>query len=137
MSLVIEERDLGGHYVEAYFTADPQPAYMAIQHDVLPMTKRCRAIEGHGYYRRPPRSLRKVCYLPPSPYAIDEQAIEAMRPIIEEHITAAELNDVKYSYRASESGDAWWIAWDCELHPYVVIAILRNLLAQGELADLN
>lgn len=134
MALVIEERDLGGEYVEGYFTADPQPAYMAIQHDVRPETKRCRSIEAHGYYRRPPRSLRKVCYLPPSPDAIDEQAIRAMQPVVEDHLSANEVRAIRDSYRASELGDAWWIAWDCDMHPYVVIAVLRNLLARGELA---
>jgi hypothetical protein len=137
MGLVIEERELGGDYVEGYFTADPKPAYMAIQRGVRPETRRCRSIEAHGYYRRPPRSLRKICYLPPRPDSIDEDAIRAMRPVVEEHISVAELRELKRSYRASYMQDAWWIAWDCGLHPYIVIALLRNLAERGELPTLN
>ncbi len=133
MALVIEERDLGGNYVEGYFTADPRPAYMAIQDGLRPETTRARCIEAHGYYRRPPHSRRKVCYLPPTPDALDEQAIRAMRPVIEDHISDAEISGVKESYRCASFSDAYWIAWDCGLHPYVVIAILRNLEARGEL----
>lgn len=135
MALVIEERDLGGDYVEAYFTADPAPAYMAIESSVRPETKRCRSIEAHGYYRRPPRSLRKICYLPPRPDVVDEGAIRAMRPVVEDHISVTELREVAASYRAAYMRDAWWIAWDCDLHPYVVIAVLRNLAERGELPE--
>lgn len=135
MGLVIEERELGGNYVEGYFTAYPRAAYMAIQRGVRPETKRCRSIEAHGYYRRPPRSLRKVCYLPPNPDAVDEQAIRAMRPVVEDHLSTHEVSEVKRSLRGSYLGDAWWVAWDCDLHPYVVIALLRNLDARGELPE--
>lgn len=102
-----------------------------------PETKRCRRIEGHGYYLKPPRNLRKICYVPPKPDCVDEQAIGAIRRVLGEHISAEEMEAVKYSYRASDTGDAWWIAWDCEMHPYVVIAILRHLLELGELAIAN
>ncbi len=135
MTLVIEERDLGGNYVEGYFTADPKPAYMAIQTGLRPETKRARCIESHGYYRRLPPTRRKVCYLPPNPDALDEQAIQAMRPVVEEHLSDAEISGVKESYRCAYFPDAYWIAWDNDLHPYVVIALLRNLAARGELPE--
>ena len=137
MTLVIEERELGGNYVEGYFTADPVPAYMAIQPDLRPETKHARCIEAHGYYRRPPRSKRKVCYVPPTPDSIDEHAIRVMQPVIDDHLTSYEKEEILSSYAASTYGDAWWIAWDCDLHPYAVIAFLRNVTARGELPNLN
>lgn len=135
VTLVIEERELGGNYVEGYFTADPRPAYMAIQRGLRPETQRARCIEAHGYYRRPPRSKRKVCYLSPHPDTVDEQAVQAMQHVVEDHLTEHEKRGVVRSWAAAEFGDAWWIAWDCDLHPYVVLAYLRNLSERGQLPE--
>lgn len=135
MTLVIEDRDLGGGYIEAYFTALPQPGYMAIQEDVRPETRRARCMEAHAYYRRPPRSGRKVSYVQSNPDKVDEQTISALRRVVEYHLTSEEQQEVRCSYVACEYCDAYWIAWDCELHPYVVIALLRNWAERGELPE--
>lgn len=132
--LEIEERDLGAGYVEGYFTEIPRPAYLAIQRGLPNETKQARAIEGAGLYRRPPRDGVKWMLLHDSLDTVDEAAIRAMRPVVEDHVSAADVNCIKRSYLAAEWGDAYWIAWDCDLHPHTVIAILRNLVERGELS---
>jgi glycine/D-amino acid oxidase-like deaminating enzyme len=65
--------------------------------------------------------------------SVDEQAIRAMQRVVDDFVSASEVSQIKQSYRASDLKDAYWIAWDCHLHPYVVIAVLRNLDERGEL----
>lgn len=131
--LEIEERDLGGGYVEGYYTEDPRPAYLALQKGLPNSTKQARAIEGAGLYRKPPPEGRKIMLLHDSLDSVDEAAIVAMRPVVEDHLSAADVNCIRGAYLASTNGDAYWIAWDCHVHPYVVVAILRNLDERGEL----
>jgi glycine/D-amino acid oxidase-like deaminating enzyme len=65
--------------------------------------------------------------------SVDEQAIRAMQRVVDDFVSASEVDQIKKSYRASEFKDAYWIAWDCHLHPYLAIAVLRNLEKRGEL----
>lgn len=67
------------------------------------------------------------------PDAVDHQAIRAMKRVIDDFVSAEEIRGIKTSYLASECGDAYWVAWDLSLHPYVVIAVLDNLAERGEL----
>lgn len=133
MSLTTEERDLGGGYVEGYYTEFPRPAYLALQTGLPNATKQARSIEGVGLYRKPPKSGVKVMLLSGRLDEVDEHAIRVMMPVVEDHVFAGDVECVKKSYQASEFGDAYWIAWDCDLHPNTVIAILRNLRESGEI----
>lgn len=58
-----------------------------------------------------------------------------MQQVIDDFVLPSEIEDIKRSYLASEFGDAWWIAWDLQLHPYIVLAVLRNLAEKGELPE--
>lgn len=135
MTLRVRTRNLGSGQAEAYFTADPAPALIAIHDHLPPGTKRARAIEGHGYYRRPPKSKRRVCLLHTSLDSVDEISVSATRAVIEEHVSREEVEAIKQSYLASEVGDAYWVAFDCELHVNIVLAVLRNLYSEGELPE--
>lgn len=132
MSLQIEEHDLGDN-VEGYYTEDPVPALMAIGRGLSYQIQQARAIEGHGYYARPPRSGRRVCLAKKFYDWIDEVSVESIRRVVQDHIPTGEIEQVKTSYLASEYGDAFWIGFDLRLHPYIVIAVLRNLEAEGRL----
>ncbi len=129
----IEEFYLGEPNLEAYYTEFPYSA-MAIQPELPNATKRCRALEGHGYHRRPPPGGRRHCFVMDSFDALDEISIRATRRVIDELAPDA-VQCIKEAYRASELGDAFWIAWDCDEHPYTVIAALRNLEERGELSE--
>ncbi len=65
--------------------------------------------------------------------AVDEQAIRAMQRVVDDFVSAGEVDQIKKSYQAADLKDAYWIAWDCQLHPYVAIAVLRNLEKRREL----
>ena len=89
-------------------------------------------LEAHGYYRRPRPGGRKACFACRSLDALDEGSIRATQRVVDE-LAPAVVKCVKEAYRASEYGDAFWIAWDCDKHPYTLIGALRNLAARGEL----
>jgi hypothetical protein len=127
----IEEFPLGEYDLEAYYTEHPIAA-MAIQPRLPTATKRTRALEAHGYYRKPPIGGRRYCFVLDSFERLDEVSIGATRRVIDE-MAPGIVEEVKRSYEASELGDAFWIAWDCDEHPYTVIAALRNLEERGEL----
>jgi hypothetical protein len=128
----IEEFYLGEPNLEAYYTEFPYSA-MAVQPGLSYATKRARALEAHGYYQRPPLGGRKACFACQSFDTFDEGSVRATQLVVDE-LAPDIVECVKDAYRASEYGDAFWIAWDCDEHPYTVIAALRNLEARGELA---
>lgn len=128
----IEEFFLGEPNLEAYYTEYPCSA-MALQPDLPTATKRSRELEAHGYYVRPPRGGSRPCFALQHFDGIDEISVSATMRGVRQKATPEEVAAVKESYRASEFGDAWWIAWDCRMHPYMVMAILRHLSSRGEL----
>ena len=125
----IEEWDLGSNHVEAYYTEYPYSA-MAIQPDLRNSTKQARELEAHGYYRRPPRSGRKFCFAPRHAHDFDDVAIGALRSVVDD-LQPSWVEEVKDATRMSN--DVRWIAAWCELSPNVVVAIIENLKARGEL----
>lgn len=129
----IEHCDLGGHYVEALFSMGEMAAYLALQTGLPYETIHARIIEAHGYCRRPPKTGCKVLLMQRHPDRIDHQAIQAMRRVIDDFLNSHDIKAIKTSFLASEYGDAYWVAWDLDLHPYVVIAALDNLQERGEL----
>ena len=132
-TLDIEERDLAGGYVEGYLEIDEIAAFLALQTNLPYATVQARIIEAHGYCRRPPRGGKKIIFVLDSFGGIDDQAIRAMRRVVEDFVTVAEVQAVKTAYLASEYGDPWWIAWDQNMHPHTVMAILDNLHDQDRL----
>ncbi len=132
MSLKIKERDLGGNGLEAYYTEHPHPATLAVQRDLLPHVREAREVEGCGYYRRPPKDGRKFCFRPRWEYDFDPTAINAIRSVIED-LRPSWVEEVRDAARLSNRPR--WIADWCELSEQVVVAILMNLKARGELPE--
>lgn len=128
----IEEFYLGEPDLEAYYTEFPYSA-MAIQPGLPNATKRCRALEAHGHYRKPPPGGRKACFVLRSFEELDEVSIRATERVVEDLVSDVEVAEIREAYRASEYGDAYWIAFYTEIHLHVVIAVLRWLEARGEL----
>lgn len=128
---LIEEFFLGEPDLEAYYTEFPFSA-MAIQPDLSNDTKRARELEAHGYYRRPPRSGRKLCFAPRDPYDFDATAINAVRSVVDD-LQPSWVEEVREATRISN--DTRWIAAWCELSPNVVVAIIENLKARGEMPE--
>jgi hypothetical protein len=131
--LTIEEHDPGDAFVEAYYTEDSAPALLALQPGLPAATREARAIEAHGYYRKPPPGRREVCYALGSFDHVDEGTIAAMRRVIEKLLPPENIECIKDSFHASTLGDAFRIAWNCDMHPHTMIAVLRNPEARGEL----
>lgn len=129
----IEEFYLGEPDLEAYYTDTPCSA-MALQPNMPNATKRARALEAHGYHRKPPPGGRKACFILRSFDALDEGSIRATRRVVDE-LAPEIVERIREVYRAAEYGDAFWIAWACDEHPYTVIAALRNLNERGELPE--
>jgi hypothetical protein len=74
-----------------------------------------------------------VCYALGSFDHVDEGTIAAMRRVVEKLLPPEDIECIKDSFRASTLGDAFRIAWNCDMHPNTVIAVLRNPEARGEL----
>lgn len=129
----IEHADLGGGYVEGYFSISEAAALLSLQAGLPYETIHARIIEAYGYCQRPPKSGSKIILMQRHPDQIDHQAILAMRGVVHDFLTADAIRAIKTSYLAAECGDAYWVAWDLDMHPYVVIAALDNLAASGEL----
>lgn len=129
---LVEEFFLGEINLEAFYTRWPFSA-MAIQPDLCDATKRARYIEAHGYHLRPPVSGERECYVVDSFERLDEISIAATRRGLAECITEEEVEEIRVAYEDSELDDAWWIAWRCDQHVHVVIAVLRQLHTEGRL----
>ena len=127
----IEEFYLGEPDLGAYYTEFPVSA-MAIQPDLQNITREARELEAHGYHRRPPRSGRKFCFAPRDPYDFDEVAVNALRSVVDD-LQPSWVEEVREATRISN--DTRWIAAWCELSPNVVVAIIENLKARGELPE--
>lgn len=128
----IEEFYLGEPDLEAYYTEYPCSA-MAIQPSLPDATKRARELEAHGYHRRPPRDGRRACFALRSLSELDEVSIAATSRALPDHVSEGEIRTIRETYRATEYGDAYWVAFYTEIHLHVVIAVLRYLDSCGEL----
>jgi len=129
---LVEEFYLGEPNLEAFYTAEPISA-MALQPFLSPAARRARCVEAHGYHRKPPISGERECYVADSFDGLDEISIAATRRGIKGTVTEAEMEEIRTAYRESEIPDAWWIAWRCEQHVHLVIAVLRHLHSLGKL----
>lgn len=70
---------------------------------------------------------------PPSKYEVDTLAIRAMQRVVFDFLSAAEVESIKTAYLGADCGDAFDAAGDINTHPYIVIAVLNNLRAEGRL----
>lgn len=127
----IEEFYLGEPDLEAYYTEFPCSA-MAIQPHLSNAWKRARVLEAHGYYRRPPRAGRKACFANFSPEEIDPISVRAVRSEVD-RMQPEWVEEVRDATRLFNRADL--IAGWCELPPQVVVAILENMKARGELSE--
>ena len=135
MALRITEVNLGSDEAESLYTRHVEPPLVAIQPNLPAATRRARELEGHGHDRRLPKGGRRVSYALASLDALDEGAIRATERVVEDLVSEAEITEIHEAYRASEYGDAYWIAFYTEIHLHVVIAVLRWLQRRGELPD--
>lgn len=132
----IDHRDLGGGWVEGLFLINEVSAYLALQTGIPESTVQARIIEAHGYCVRPPKSGEKVICMDGRLYAVDDLAIRAMQRVIFDFVTVREVDAIVGAYLVEENGDAHRAASDYldnDVHPYVVIAVLRNLEEEGRL----
>lgn len=131
ITLKVKERELGGNGAEAYYTEYPR-ALLAIQPGLMPHQRDAREVEGHGYYRRPPKGGRKFCFAPRAAYDLDPAALNAIRCVVDDHAPSW-VEEVKDAARMSNNPR--WIADWCEMSVQVVVAILLNLKERGELPE--
>ena len=129
---LVEEFYLGEPNLEAFYTSTPISA-MALQPFLSHAAKRARCVEAHGYHRKPPISGERECYVAGSFEGLDEISIAATRRGIGDCVTEMEMEEIKTAYQESDIPDAWWIAWRCEQHVHLVIAVLRHLNSLGRL----
>lgn len=128
---LVEEFYLGEPNLEAFYTSSPVSA-MAVQPFLSPAAKRARSVEARGYHKKPPSSGERECYVADRFDALDEISIAATRrglDYVPEEVTA----EIKTAYEESDIPDAWWIAWRCEQHVHLVVAVLRYLYSSGEI----
>jgi hypothetical protein len=134
MRLEVDEIDIDCPEIDGLFTNKVDPAFVGLRRRLPDAVRACRIIEAHGYMRRPPKGGRKVYWsLKKLRRRLDEVSIKAIRTVIFDFITAYEVDFIELGYLAEPHGDAFNIAEDSDIHPYIVIAVLRNLKEEGRL----
>ncbi len=128
MEPAIDDYDLGGGRLEAFYTEDPGPA-MAIQIGLDEPARQMRELEAYGYCVRPPRRDR-FCLRPRSMREVDGLSVAAIRRVVD-RMRPEWVEEVREACRMSP--DPRWIAAWCELRVEVVMAALLNLRERGEL----
>ena len=134
--LEIDDYTFDNPDLEAAYTEHPWPAGMAIKVDLRPSSKRAREIEGHGHYERPPLTGRKTCYACDSLTEVDLVSVNAIRRTVD-RMEPMWVEAVKDSTRMFNSPDMikGWLEDEWGLDLQVVIAILMNLEARGEIPE--
>lgn len=134
MLLEVDEIDVDCPGVDSLFTNRIDPALIGLRRRLPNHVRACRIIEAHGYLRNPPKGGRKISWsLEKLKYRLDEVSIKAIRSVIYDFISATEVNSIIQCYRGEQHGDAFNVAEYLEIHPYIVIAVLRNLETEGRL----
>jgi hypothetical protein len=134
--LEIDEYPFENPDLEAAYTEHPYPAGMAIRKGLRHSSKRARELEAHGLYKKPPLSGRKFCYACGSFEEVDLVSVNAVRRTVDE-MEPAWIEAVKDAARIFNTPDLikGWLEDDWGLDLQVVVAILMNLEAQGELPE--
>lgn len=130
MGLRVRTRNLGGFPVEGFYTEFADEPTMAVQSGLPHVRKRAREIEGEGYYRRPPLWGRKLCFAAITEEQVDYGTVRAIRRVVED-MEPSWISAVKEACRIGN--DPRVIAAWCELPLQIVVAILAQLEARGEL----
>jgi hypothetical protein len=130
MGLRIRTRNLGGFPVEAFYSEFTDEPSMTIQSGLSYAGKRARELEGHGYYQRPPMWGRKLCMSARTEEQVDYGTIRALRRVVDD-MEPGWVDAVKDACRIAN--DPRIIAAWCELPLQVVVAILAQLEARGDL----
>lgn len=134
--LEIDEYPFDNPALEAAYTEHPRPAGMAIRPGMRHSSRRARELEGHGLYRRPPLTGRKLCYACGSLEEVDLVSVNAVRRTVDE-MEPAWVEAVKDATRMFNTPDLikGWLEDEWGLDLQVVVAILMNLDARGELPE--
>lgn len=132
--LQIDDFPFANPDLEAAYTEHPIPAGMAIRHDLRRSSKRAREVEAHGHYRRPPLTGRKFCYPCGSLEEVDLVSVNAVRRTVDE-MEPEWVEAVKDAARMFNQPDLirGWLEEEWGLDLQIVVAILMNLEARGEL----
>lgn len=134
--LQIDDFDFVTPCLDAAYTEHTDPAGMAIRRDLRRSSKRAREVEAHGHYKRPPLSGRKLCYACGSLEEVDLVSVNAVRRTVDE-MEPAWVEAVKDATRMFNTPDLikGWLEDEWGLDLQVVVAILMNLEARGELPE--
>lgn len=120
--------------VDSVYTEHTDPTFLALQPHLPNHIKAARIIQAHGHNRHyPPKGGRKVNQHYQRCKTLDEIAIRAICSAVNDFILASEVDSIIKTYKAEENGDAFNVAGHLEFHPYIVIAVLRNLKREGRL----
>lgn len=120
--------------MDSVYTERTEPTLLALRPHLPNHVRAARIIQAHGHNRRcPPRGGRKVSYRFEKLKKLDEVAIRAIRAAVDDFILASEVDAIITTYKSEDHGDAFNVAGHLETHPYIVIAVLRNLEADGRL----
>lgn len=136
--LEIDDYPFDNPDLEAAYTEHPRPAGMAIRGDLSPSSRRAREVEAHGHYRRPPLTGRKLCYACGSLERVDLVSVNAVRRVVDE-MEPSWVGAVKDATRLFNSPELikGWLQEEWGLDLQVIVAILMNLDARGELPALS
>ncbi|WP_273845458.1 hypothetical protein [Rubrobacter calidifluminis] len=134
MELRVEEFDVGPS-ADGYFFVDHSDdlAALAVNPELPSFVKRSCEIQAHGHLKkRPPKGGRRFIVEVEEPEDLDPNAILAIRSVIED-LQPGWVEEVKEACRLANHPRV--IAGWCELSLSVVVAIIENLKARGELPE--
>lgn len=110
---------------------------MAIQPWLPSAEKRARELEAHGYYRRPPRSGERVCFLAPDLERVDPAAVGALKRVLPE-MAADWIFEVWTHVRPYDDPaeiDPYEVSDYLDVPLQAVVAILQKLVEWGVLEN--
>lgn len=122
--------------MEGFFRITNTSAHLALQNGIPTATIQARIIEAHGHCRRPPKDGEKIILMDGRLYTVNNPAIRAMKRVIFDFISAHDIEHIVKAYLGQDNGDPYRITtdfFDCEVHVYVVIAVLDTLRDRGRL----
>lgn len=130
MAYQIIEHNLGEGAVQAYFYRSGTSAAFAVGKDLPPTHKRSRHIEGLANFIRPTRADERICFRASKAEHVDPLSVSCIGRLVEE-LEPDWVLCVKAACRYTN--DVVEIAGECELELNAVVAIVRRLVAGGEI----
>lgn len=134
IELKVIEHSLGGNGVGGYFYTDHLTCSgVAIEPDSPEAAKLAYEVEAYAYNEtRPPKGGRKFILESRDVENLDANAILAIRSVIDD-LRPGWVEEVKDACRFADHPRV--IAGYCEMSIAVVVAIIENLKARGEIPD--